>query len=90
MITGTGERDRTMEVVARARVRLRERAWKIPIAAVVLGVLFALAVAGSTTTGANDSHGALEVLIATLVLATLAEVASLAYYAIECRRRPQR
>ena len=89
MITGTGERDRTMEVVARARVRLRERAWKIPIAAVVLGVLFALAVAGSTATGANDSHGALEVLIATL-LATLAEVASLAYYAIECRRRPQR
>ncbi len=85
----TGGRDRTIEVVARARLRLRERAWKIPIAAVVLGVLFALAVAESTTTGANDSHGALEVLIATL-LATLAEVASLAYYAIECRRRPQR
>ncbi len=84
---GTVVRDPTPGVRLRARGRLRERAWKIPVAALVLGVLFALATAGSTTTGATDGRGAVEVLVATPVLALIGEAASLAYYAVDRRRR---
>ena len=83
----TSEPNHSTAMATRARSRLRERAWKIPVAAVIVGGLVALATAGSTTSGVNDGRGAMHVLLATAVLATLGELASLGYYALDRRRR---